>query len=177
MVLSSVSQKAHVQTSGAHQGHLPGIYREQTGSMRMDTSKSPHPQVTLVTAQTETAKGSELLKEVTELFSGEQQRAEVKVSHSPCQSQLPDPVTSFSWHAAVPFPLHTQEKEAGAAHKSQNIWKCASAPAACTDPAVRRQTEPSHQLAHAKEVEPPSGTCLPSPVQFSNPANCSLLSF
>lgn len=147
----------------------------------MDRPKRPHPLITLVTAQTETAKGSGLLKEQAQqqpgshgVFFGEGQKAEVKVSPSPCQSQLPDPLTSFSWHTTVPSPLHTQEREAGAAHKSQNIWKCASA---CTDPAVRPQTEPSHQLAHAKEAESPSGTCLPSPIQHSNPANCSLLSF
>lgn len=147
----------------------------------MDRPKSPHPLVTLVTAQTEAAEGSGLLKEQAQqqpcsygVIFGEWQRAEVKVSPSPCQSQLPDPLKSFSWHTAVPSPLHTQEREAGAAHKSQNVWKCASAWA---DPAVRPQAEPSHQLAYAKEAEPPSGTCLPSPVQLSNPAHCSLLSF
>lgn len=58
VILSSISQKTHVQTSGAHQEHLPGIFREQTGGMR---PKIPHPLVTLVTALTETAKGSGLL--------------------------------------------------------------------------------------------------------------------
>lgn len=124
----------------------------------MDRPKSPHPLVTLVTAQTETAEGSGLLKEKAQqqpgshgVFFEEWQRAEVKVSPSPCQSQLPDPLTSFSWHTAVPSPLHTQEREAGAAHKAQNPWKWVSA---CTAPAVRPQTEPSHQLDHAKEAEP-----------------------
>lgn len=37
----------------------------------------------------------------------------MKASPSPCHSQLPDPLTSFSWHTAVPSPLHTQERKQG----------------------------------------------------------------
>lgn len=119
---------------------------------------------------------SMVLRSISQHVFGEWQKAEVRLSPFP-QSQHPDPLTSFCWHGAVPSPLHTQDGEAGAAHKSQNVWKCASAPSACTDPIARLQTEPTHQLAHAKEAESPSGSCLPAPIQLSNPANCSLLSF
>lgn len=170
VVHCSISQKAHIQTSEVHQGasiSAWGIPRADLGGagggtvQGWDRQKTPHP---FVTAETETAKewnskrtegrySSNLVSMAC--FFGEWQSAEeVNVSLFPCQKQLTDPLTSFGWHCAVASPSHTQGREAGAAHKSQDemITNVPQRPQArCTDPHFKvtlcyRQSQPTSWL-------------------------------
>lgn len=179
VVYCSISQKAHLQTSEIHWGHLyvPGAYREQIwAGGGEDRPKKPP---LFLSQQRQKLQKTRLLKELKadtaavwfpwHVFWGEWQRAEeMKVRLSPRQRQPTDALTSFGWHRAVPSPSHGQGREAGSAHQSREDQKCASAPTASLRPPpsygeVMLRTEPIHQLAPAKKGRTAPGTCLAAP--------------